>query len=198
MEGTYFTVLAPYESLTDEAKKLSEDGILDGELRINDGRHISSDQRKKSYATLADIALYLGYPPEELKEIMKYNFIAATGEAYFSLGDCSVTTARHFINHLLDFALEWHIPLRDTLLNRTDDINSMIYATIKHRRCIVCGAEGEAHHWDAIGMGRDRTSIDDGDLRKLCLCREHHTEAHTIGHEAFEEKYHVYGIIYRE
>ena len=33
------------------------------------------------------------------------------------------------------------------------------------------------------------------DYRKICLCRTHHVEDHTIGEKAFQEKYKVYGII---
>jgi len=197
-DGTYFLVLVPKESLTDELKKLTDGGLLKGELRIDDGRHITAEQRKKAYATLGDISAYLGYPPEELKEIMKYHYIGATGDDYFSFADCSITTARYFINHILDFALEWDIPLMDVLVDRTDDINAAIYSSLKHKRCIVCGKEGEIHHWDAIGMGRDRTTVDDRYMRKLCLCRIHHDEAHKVGRTSFEELYHVYGIIFQE
>jgi hypothetical protein len=197
-DGTWFQVLVPRESLTDEVKRLCVNGKLKGELRIDDGRHITAEQRKKVYATIGDMADFFGYPPEELKEIMKYRYIAATGADYFSFSDCSITTARYFINHILDFALEWNVPLMELLTNRTDDINAAIYSSLKHRRCIICGADGDIHHWDPIGIGRDRDTVDDSKMRKLCLCRAHHTEAHTIGHNAFETKHHVYGIVYVE
>ena len=196
--GTHFYVLVPNESLTDEVQKLSHDGVLKGELHIDDGRTLSAVQRKKSYATLADIALHLGYPPEELKELMKYQFVAHTGEKYFSFRNCSMTTARHFINYIINFALEWEVPLAETLLERTDDIDTAIYMSLKHKKCIICGKDGEIHHWDAIGMGHDRVTFDDSKLRKLCLCRQHHSEVHKIGREVFEQKYHAYGVEYKE
>jgi len=193
--GTYFYVLVPNESLTDAMHKLTDNGVLQGELRIDDGRHITADQRKKAYATLSDIADYTGYVPEELKEIMKYRYVAATGDRHFSFSNCSITTARHFINYILDFALEWNIPLKDTLLDRTDDINAAIYASLKHRRCIVCGQEGEMHHAeDRVGMGRNRKEIIHEGMRVMCLCRIHHDEAHVIGQQTFNSKYHIYGI----
>lgn len=37
------------------------------EIRFDDGRHISAEQRKKAYATIRDIADYTGYLPEEMK-----------------------------------------------------------------------------------------------------------------------------------
>lgn len=62
----------------------------------------------------------------------------------------------------------------------------------------MCGRPGEIHHVDAIGMGRDRNRVDDRRMRKICLCREHHTEAHKIGQPTFMKKYHVHGIYYEE
>ena len=123
--------------------------------------------------------------------------MAATGDDYFSFGDCNVSTARRFISFLLDFALEWDVPLVDNLINRTDDINAAIYSSLKHGRCIICGRDGEVHHWDVIGTGRNRKIYDDSKHRKICLCHVHHDEAHTIGKDTFSEKYHVYGIIFQ-
>lgn len=78
-----------------------------------------------------------------------------------------------------------------------DDIERYIRLSLEKRFCAVCGAiEGvEVHHWDAIGMGRDRTHYNDSNHRKICLCRGHHTEAETIGRDTFADKYHVYGVL---
>jgi len=194
-QGTILYVLAPNESLTDELSKLeAEDGLLKGELKIDDGRHISSDQRKRAYATIADIAIHTGYLPEELKEIMKYWYIAETGADYFSLSDCSMTTARLFINYLIDFAMKWEIPLMDTAINRTDDISAALYSSLMHKRCICCGKAGELHHEDVVGAGRNRKQIIHLGMKVICLCRKHHAEAEKIGRETFNERYKVYGI----
>ena len=162
---------------------------------LDDGRHISAEQRKKAYATIADIARHTGDYPEEMKEQLKYRHIARTGCEYFSLSNCSMDTARDYINTIMDFALEYGVILDDLGINRTDDISHYLYACIKNRKCAVCGRAGETHHWDAIGMGNDRTEIDDSAMRKICLCREHHTECHGIGNNRFENKHKVYGII---
>ena len=164
-------------------------------LWLEDGRHITAEQRKKIYATLADIAAYTGYLPEELKGQMKYLHIVQTGCRHFSLSDCSIDTAREFINTIIGFALENGIPLSDLGVNRTDDINKYLYMCLKTKKCAVCGKKGEIHHWDAIGRGYDRRHFDDSAHRKVCLCRTHHTECHTIGREAFESRHKVYGIV---
>lgn len=189
----------------DTAETVLKKHIRNVEIRLDDGRHITVEQRRKIYATLNDIAFYLGYLPEELKEEMKYYYIVKTkkeeflsGDRIFSLSDCSVDTARDFINFILCFALENDVPLSDCGVNRTDDINCYLYMCLKNRKCCVCGLYGEIHHVDAIGMGNDRRRVDDSRYRKMCLCRKHHTIAHQRGMEAFEQMYKVYGIIYTE
>lgn len=168
------------------------------QIRLDDGRRITAEQRKKAYATMKDIAAYTGYLPEEQKEWLKYLHISRTGSDYFSLSDCSVDTAREFINTILDYTLEEGIPLSDLGINRTDDIGKYLYFCIKHKKCAVCGKPGEIHHVDAIGMGRDRRKVDDSGSRKFCLCRTHHTIAHAKGMDRFEQMYHVYGIAIKD
>lgn len=190
-EGTTLQVLIPDKNYQEQIinKTIRSCGIW-----LDDGRHITAEQRKKAYATIGDISRFTGYLPEEEKEWLKYLYIVRTGGNYISLGSCSIDEAREFINVILDYALENGIPLDDFGINRTDDIGRYLYACIKNKRCAVCGRDGEIHHWDAIGMGNDRTKVDDSGHRKICLCRVHHTECHAIGNESFECKYKVYGI----
>ena len=169
-----------------------------GALRIDDGRHISALQRKKIYATIRDISDWTGYVPEEQKEWLKFLHTEQTGEPYFSLSNCSMDTAREFINTILEYALKEGVPLSEAGVYRTDDIGRYLYFCLKHKKCAICGLPGEIHHVDTIGMGRDRKQVDDSDYRKICLCRKHHTIAHTRGMDALEKMYHVYGIKFNE
>lgn len=193
--GTDVIVHIPRLMLGDMFK---EKVIRQAEIRFDDGRYISVEQRKKAYATIRDIADYTGFLPEECKEQMKYLHIIRTGCEYFSLSDCSMDMAREFINTLIEFSLEYGVPLSDIGTNRTDDIGKYLYFCIKHKKCCICGKPGEIHHVDAIGMGNDRRKLDDSKYRKMCLCRLHHTIAHQRGMEAFEQMYKVYGIIVKE
>lgn len=190
-EGTHLQIFIPHRNLEDAILRKR---IKDCMVWLDDGRHISAEQRKKAYATINDIADFTGYLPEEMKERLKVEHIIRTGCKEFSLSDCTMDTAREFINTMLDLALEMGIPLRDFGGNRTDDIDHYLWACLKNRKCAVCGRTGEIHHVDAIGMGNDRTEVDDSDSRKICLCRIHHTEAHAVGMTEFEERYSVYGI----
>lgn len=194
-DGTDLVVSVPDLKLGDMFQRKK---IRNAEIRFDDGRHISAEQRKKAYTTIRDISDWTGYLPEEMKEILKYQHMMRTGDAYFSLSNCSMDTAREFINTILEFALENGIPLSDNAIERTDDIGRYLYYCLLHKKCAICGKDGEIHHEDAIGMGNDRTKVDDSSYKKICLCREHHTLAHSLGVIRFREMHKVYGIVVKD
>lgn len=194
-DGTDLVVSVPDLKLGDMFQRKK---IRNAEIRFDDGRHISAEQRKKAYATIRDISDWTGYLPEEMKEILKYQHMMRTGDAYFSLSNCSMDTAREFINTILEFAIENGIPLSDNAIERTDDIGRYLYYCLLHKKCAICGKDGEIHHEDAIGMGNDRTKVDDSSYKKICLCREHHTLAHSLGVIRFREMYKVYGLVVKD
>lgn len=140
-QGTDLLVTIPDKRL---GNLICNKRVRKAELRFDDGRHISAEQRKKAYATIRDIADYTGYLPEEMKEIMKYEHMIRTGDGYFSLSDCSMGMAREFINTLLEFALENGIPLSDNALERTDDIGRYLYFCIMHKNVRSAGGMGRS------------------------------------------------------
>lgn len=194
-DGTELVVAVPGKQI---GRILAEKRIKKAELRIDDGRTISVEQRKKAYATIKDIADYTGYIPQQQKEWLKYLYISKTGEKNISLSDCTMDEAREFINVILEYAIENGVPLSDQAIARTDDIGRYLYFCLKHSKCAVCGVKGEIHHEDAIGMGNDRLKVDDSNHKKICLCRKHHTIAHQMGVDRFQKSYKVYGIIFKE
>ena len=177
-------------------KPLIVDFSIDGAEQQVRLQQISPEQRKKIYALFRDIASYTGNTPENEKENLKTLFTQQTHHEPFSLSNCSFELASDFIEWMINFAFENGIRLSEHPLNTLDDIERYVRMSLKHRVCAICGRRGEIHHWDALGQGRDRTKVDDSSNRKICLCREHHTEAHTIGVKSFEEKYHIYGVIW--
>ena len=106
--GTYMKIFLPNVHLGD---MLCRKGICKAEIRFDDGRHISIEQRKKAYATIRDIADYTGNLPEVQKEDLKMLHRARTGDGHFSLSDCSMDMARSFINTMMDYVIENGIPL---------------------------------------------------------------------------------------
>lgn len=180
----------------DKAVLIKKKEIVDIGVWLDDGRLISALQRKKIYASIRDFSHFTGYTPEEAKEVLKFLYVERTGREYFSLSDCTMDKAREFINFIIDICLEHGIILSDSLYNRADDIEYMLKSCLRNRRCSICGRKGEVHHWDAIGMGNDRRHYDDSTNRKICLCRKHHTLAHSYGRERFMRIYHVFGVYY--
>ena len=77
-----------------------------GELRIDDGRHISALQRKKIYATIRDISDWTGYVPEEQKEWLKFLHTEQTGEPCFSLSNCSMGYCKRIYKHNIRICLK--------------------------------------------------------------------------------------------
>lgn len=170
---------------------------VSAEVRLNDGRNITVEQRKKIYATLGDISKYLGYPPEELKMIMKYYFIAETGEEYFSLSNCSVTLARDFIDYLISFSIQWDIPLSEPGYLRAEDIDKYLYMCLKTRTCCISGKKhADIHHClgSRVGAGYNRNKIDNRGRKLIALSREYHNMVHDKGEEEVFKTYGVYGI----
>lgn len=184
-------VVAPNELID---RELTDKEIKMCEIRLDDGRSISAEQRHKIFAIIREISMWSGNEPEYIRMYMTWDFCCKYGCDMFSLSDVDMTTARHYISYLIDFCFRWDVPTKDTLLNRTDDIDKYLYACLYHKKCIVCNANAELHHVDHVGMGFDREQISHLGLRAEAVCRKHHIEAHNIGQHSFDEKYHIYGI----
>ena len=169
--------------------------VMRGEVKIDDGRRISSDQRKKIYALIKDISNHTGHHPEYLKEHMKYEFMAQEDKEYFSLSNVDMTTARYFIESILEFCFEWEVPFATKTHELAKEIGNYLYLCLLHKKCAICGKQNaHIHHVDAVGSGRNRNEVDHTQLRLIALCVEHHQETHTIGWETFNKKHKVAGI----
>lgn len=177
-------------------KPITVDLLIDENIYKERMKWITDEQRNKIFAIIKDIAKYTVEDKEYIRERTKESFLRATEYEDFSLSNCSKELAADYINYLIKLCFELGIPLNEKPIEGLDDIESYLRICLEQKKCCVCGREGEEHHVDAIGMGRDRRTVDDSKNRKMCLCREHHTEYHKIGQEDFEKKYHVYGVVY--
>lgn len=160
---------------------------------LEDGRKLSHDQRKKAWSILSDIGAYNGDDAKYLHEVFKQRLCKMLDIESFSLSSCSVTTAREYINLLIDFCLEWGVASYDSYLTVTDDLDKFLWSCLFYKKCCICGKEGEYHHatGSRVGMGRNRKEAPLLGTSGFALCRTHHTEAHQ-GEIAFCEKHHVY------
>lgn len=175
-------------------RELTDKEIKICELRLDDGRSISADQRKKIFALIKEIAMWSGNEPEYIRSFLTWDFCCKYGSDMFSLSDVDMTTAREYISYLIEFCFKWGVPTREALIDRTEDIGRYLYACLYHKKCIVCNDNAELHHVDHVGMGFDREQICHLGLRAEAVCRKHHIEAHNSGQHTFDDKYHVYGI----
>lgn len=181
---------AQYPSLARFIKR----GYEDVEIRLIDTRPISNKQRNTCYALIRAISEYTGQGVDQTKEILKRNFLLETfgdDQESFSLSDVPVSMAAAFQNYLVNFLLEWDIPTSFPLMDFVDDTSHYLYSCVANKKCCICGRHADVHHWNRVGIGRDRKTIIHTGMQVLPLCRVHHTECHQIGQKTFDDKYHI-------
>lgn len=164
-----------------------------------DGRPLSDKQRKMCYSLLREISDFTGQDIHSTKEYLKIRFLAddfgETADKIFSLSNAPMSLVCAYQKYLIRFILDYDIPCSIPLLEYVDDVADYVYACLVNKKCCVCGRHADLHHVDHVGMGRDREEIIHEGMKALPLCREHHSECHTVGQHTFEEKYHlIHGI----
>ena len=172
------------------------------EIVLDDGRRITSRQRAAIYALLGSIDEYVNgirtdAGREEQKRLLKMEFMLRrmtdAERRMFSLSDCSVTTARAFIDFIIEFIIANDIPVRFSLAEKAEDIGQYVYACLVHKKCAVCGRHADLHHAEGshVGSGFNRNEVHHLGREALPLCRAHHEEVHRTGEAEFLEKYHL-------
>ena len=166
---------------------------------FQDGRRISPEQRRKCYALINEISLWVGEYPELMKKQLKLEFAAerlqTIGSKIFSLSDCDVTLAREFLSYLLDFMIIHGVPSKIPLYEQAEDIGRFVYCSLINKRCAVCGKHADVHH---LHGSRDKGGLqwrqkDQAGAKVLPLCREHHSICHG-DEEGFLARYHLEGV----
>lgn len=165
------------------------------DITLIDSRPLSAAQRRNCYAMIREIATWCGDTPEAIKEALKLDFwcgeLLQMSDRLFSLSDAPMSVVAAFQKWLARFIVRNEVPTRKPMLDYVDDVDDYVYACLVEKKCPICGKKADLHHIDAVGMGRDRTEIIHEGLEVMPLCREHHTEMHTIGKGDFFKKYHL-------
>ena len=163
-----------------------------------DSRARTLEQIRKAWALMGEIAEYQGQGKDDVYReqctAFSLKHLEILQGELFHLSTATVSTARAFINLLVEIIIEYGIPTKEPLYGLCDDLERYTYACLMNKKCAVCGRKTELHHVQAVGMGRNRHEIDHIGMLCLPLCREHHDEAHLIGNKAFEERYHLIPI----
>ena len=188
-------VFVPYDDWPTMVRREHKECLV----QLIDSRPLSDKQRRSCYALLREIADYTGQGIDPTKEWMKIKFIAEdleqTADRIFSLSNAPMSLVCAFQRFIVRFILEWDIPCSFPLLDMVDDVQDYIYSCLMNKKCCICGQHTDLHHVERVGMGRNRDEIIHDGMEVLPLCREHHTEAHTMPDEEFFAKYHLPGGI---
>lgn len=170
------------------------------EVRLDDGRTITPLQRRKIYATIRDIADWMGDTPDAVKLYFKWSFCGDEEHEDFSLSDVDRETAREFLTYLIDFCIQNGVPCSDPLWDRCEDIERYMYACVMTRTCCITGKKNaQIHHVDRIGMGGNRNTMIQIGMLVVPLDAAIHTMLHYQGgEEEFYEKHHITPIALTE
>ena len=164
-------------------------------IEFIDSRPLSDKQRRSCYAMIREIADWSGDTTEDMKDALKLDFwcgeLLEMADTLFSLSNAPMSIVAAFQSWLAKFIVRNDIPTRRPMLEYVDDIDDYVYACLINKKCPICGRKADLHHWEAIGMGRDRDSIIHEGMEVMPLCREHHTEVHTTGRSEVVKKYHL-------
>lgn len=177
--------------------KIIRQNISEAYIDLIDSRPLSDKQRKMCYAMISAIADWSGSTSEEIKQAFKLEFWAervdTLADKIFSLSNAPMSLVADFQKFLVEFIISNDIPVKKPLIGFVDDIQHYTYMCVIHKKCAVCGKRADLHHIDTVGMGNDRNEVEHLGREVISLCREHHTEMHTIGKTQFFAKYHLDG-----
>lgn len=167
------------------------------ELNFIDPRQANAQQRRLFFALLSDIHRWSGEPPGWLKDYFYLQYSIKYEGKTISLAndtDSTVTDATNLIDLLVDFILDYEVPVKDGYELLPRDEEYFQYTCIKHRSCLICGRHADIHHVEGIyhntiGMGGNRNKVDHSKRYLVPLCREHHNLVHQMGTTAFCKKF---------
>lgn len=170
-------------------------------IEFIDNRPLSDKQRRSCYAMIREIADWSGDTTSDTKDVLKLDFwcgeLLEMADTMFSLSNAPMSIVAAFQSWLAKFIVRNDVPTKRPMLEYVDDIDDYVYACLISKKCPICGKKADLHHYENIGMGRDRDTIIHEGMEVLPLCREHHTEVHTIGRNTFMKKWHLgdHGIV---
>lgn len=138
------------------------------------------------YAICKDIGKHIGEHFEDIKASFKKTIGVET------LKYATRNEMIELIELAIEFCKKHEIPLSKKTIHQMD-ADKHVDICLHYKVCLLCGKAADSHHVDVIGMGRDRVSVDIQYpyLKKIPLCREHHTEVEASGVSTFIKKHHL-------
>ena len=165
-------------------------------LYIEERDKISDEQRKLLFALWRDYESYTGVPIDAVEAWFKYEYMLHADLDHLpsvSRGRMSKHLATDFITYTLEYCLNNGIPFQQADWYKGADVARVCYAMLMKRICTICGkTNSDIHHaTNLVGMGNKRSAHSHDNSLFICLCREHHQEAHSVGLNEFCDKHHV-------
>lgn len=192
----------------DDWPTLVKRGYRECRIELIDSRPLSGKQRRMCWAMIGEIAEWQGdmrsateraLAREFVNDARKLDFLISelgeNADKLFSLSNAPMSLVAAYQRYLVRFIVSNDIPTKKPMLEYVDDVADYVYSCLINKRCCICGRAADLHHVERVGMGRSRTEICHKGMEVLPLCREHHTEAHTMPDETFFERYHLGGGI---
>lgn len=174
-------------------------GVNYAHLLLHDPNMISELQRRHFWALAGDYSEFTGTPLEPSADWLKFQFMQEKQLPSFpsvAHGGMTKQTATEFLTFIIEYLISNDIPFRKQQFYLTADASRMLYALAMKRICWKCGKPNADihHHENLVGAGMDRRKFDHTRSKFMALCRSCHNEVHAIGHDTFEEKYHLKAI----
>ncbi|MDW3863791.1 putative HNHc nuclease [Staphylococcus saprophyticus] len=192
-DGTY-SVVATGVELENSHTELIDNGYkINADVTVPDNKLISTDQRKKIFAMCRDIELYWGEPVEALRQRFQSELEIMNGYERISLRDCTRKIASELIELIIAFMFHHQVPMRVETSKLLQGDKAMLYWATVNRNCVICGtSNSDLAHYETVGRGMNRKTMDHHGKHVLALCRRHHNEQHNIGVKSFDDKYHLH------
>lgn len=186
-----FTVTGQTNEVDNSILNLVNQGIeLNCDLKLTDTRLISEKQRKFIFAMIGEICLqdygertyYKDFKYQELKQAFKL----ACEMKDFSLSSCSMHLANQFINYIIGYMLMHDYNVHKWIVDFEHRFTEQhLYIMLLKGQCFITGRTDNIHlhHYDAVGMGGDRTNYKSHVGKRVMLL---HAVEHQLEHSQYD------------
>lgn len=192
-DGTYSVVATGVELETSHTELIDNGYTVNADVTVPDNKLLSKDQRKKIFALCRDIELYWGEPVEALRQRFQTELEIMNGYDRISLRDCTKRVASELIELIVAFMFHHQVPMRVETSELLQGEKAMLYWATVNRNCVICGSPGsDLAHYETVGRGMNRKTMNHYGKHVLALCRKHHNQQHDIGVKSFDDLYHLH------
>ncbi|MGL4008167.1 putative HNHc nuclease [Staphylococcus nepalensis] len=192
-DGTYSVVATGVELETSHTELIDNGYTVNADVTVPDNKLLTNDQRKKIFALCRDIELYWGEPVEALRQRFQTELEIMNGYDRISLRDCTKRVASELIELIVAFMFHHQVPMRVETSELLQGEKAMLYWATVNRNCVICGSPGsDLAHYETVGRGMNRKTMNHHGKHVLALCRKHHNQQHDIGVKSFDDLYHLH------